>query len=330
MEALFLIQDERMPSSRVRVVNLLPELRRADITPVVQAYPQSWTARVRLWRTCRHFDVVVLQKKMPAPWDLFWLRRASRLLVFDFDDAIYLHHDARASLGSQARLRKFKAVTRAADLVIAGNPFLAAKAAAFNPNVAIVPSSVPTRGVPVRSGAASGERVTIGWIGTSGNLHHLEMITPALRELSKETPMTLRVVSDRSSGLAGLPLEFVKWSLDSQEAAVAAFDIGVMPLPATPFSEGKCGYKALQYMAAAVPPVVSDVGVNREIVEHRRSGLVLAEPADFLGALRELIQRPSFRDELGRNARERAEGRYSIEVVGRQLAGLLGALSSSP
>ena len=93
-----------------------------------------------------------------------------------------------------------------------------------------------------------------------------------------------------------------------------------MPLPLNRHSEGKCGYKALQYMAAAVPPVVSDVGVNSDIVVHGKEGFVAKTDEEFYEALRRLIEDRSLRREMGTRARQKAESLYSIEVVGKQLA----------
>ena len=45
-----------------------------------------------------------------------------------------------------------------------------------------------------------------------------------------------------------------------------ALDVGLMPLPDDEWSRGKCGMKALQYMAFGIPPVVSPVGVNATAV----------------------------------------------------------------
>ena len=39
-----------------------------------------------------------------------------------------------------------------------------------------------------------------------------------------------------------------------------------MPLENDIWSEGKCGFKCLQYMALGIPSIVSPVGVNNTIV----------------------------------------------------------------
>jgi glycosyltransferase involved in cell wall biosynthesis len=66
-------------------------------------------------------------------------------------------------------------------------------------------------------------------------------------------------------------------------------------------------------LASGLPAVVTDVGGNRELVEHGRTGFVV--PAGDVGAFAEQLQRvaadPELRVALGRRAREQARERLS-------------------
>ncbi len=121
----------------------------------------------------------------------------------------------------------------------------------------------------------------------------------------------------------GVDVKFIPWRLDTQEAEIARFDIGIMPLPKTKWAEGKCGYKALQYMAQAVPPVVSDVGINSEIVEHGKEGFVARDLEDFYKYLKLLIENKELRRQMGLSARQKVERYYSVKVVSEMLADVL-------
>ncbi|MBI5847779.1 MAG: glycosyltransferase family 4 protein [Nitrospirae bacterium] len=312
-----------MPSSRIRVLNLLPEIQKAGVCVEARAYPKSISDRMRLFRKLGRFNVVFLQKKLLSPFEVKLLRSCARKLIFDFDDAIYYRDDSHASFESMARLSKFKQITGAADLVIAGNRVLADYANKFNKNVVVLPSAVETRSIPVKDHSVRNRDMVIGWIGGKGNLRHLAMLSETFQNLARSNNIRVRVICSDTIQIPGVQVDFVPWSLTTQEREIALFDIGVMPLPSNKWSEGKCGYKALQYMAAGVPPVVSDVGINREIVEHGKEGLVISTREGFYDALRSLIQSEKQRIEFGENARKKTEAYYSVEAIGRQLADLL-------
>jgi hypothetical protein len=63
------------------------------------------------------------------------------------------------------------------------------------------------------------------------------------------------------------------WSLEQEVPLIQQFVaagceavVGVMPLPDTPWTRGKCAYKLIQCMACAIPVVASRVGANVEAV----------------------------------------------------------------
>ena len=76
-------------------------------------------------------------------------------------------------------------------------------------------------------------------------------------------------------------------------------------------------------MAAGVPAVVSDVGINREIVGHGKCGFVANAISDFEGHLIKLAECAELRRELGERGRQRARKLYSVEVVAGRLHDLL-------
>ncbi|MGB9712435.1 MAG: glycosyltransferase family 4 protein [Dissulfurimicrobium sp.] len=309
-----------MPSSRVRVLNLLPELKKHGVTGDVIRYPKGLLEKLRLFKMCKGYDTVFLQKKLPSPAESYLLKRCSRRLVFDFDDAIYLRHDKNETLDSVSRQIKFKYAVKNADIVIAGNRILADAAREFNPCVKIIPSAVETRGIPQKDYNGRNDKVVIGWVGGEINLTHLKLLSETFQRLSREIRMEIRILCSKGLEIPGVDVRFIPWRLETQDMEISYFDIGVMPLPKTRHSEGKCGYKALQYMAASVPPVVSDVGVNGEIVENGKEGLVVSEINGFYDALKSLAMNDKLRKELGLNARKKVERYYSIPVVAKALA----------
>ena len=133
----------------------------------------------------------------------------------------------------------------------------------------------------------------------------------------------MRIISNTPVDIPGIRTKFIPWQLETQAREVSLFDIGIMPLPDNDYTRGKCGYKALQYMAAGVPPVVSDVGVNASIVSHGLDGLVAGSEEEFQQSLEALIIDGSLRQKLGESARMKVEKKFSIQVVGKLLSDIL-------
>jgi glycosyltransferase involved in cell wall biosynthesis len=109
-------------------------------------------------------------------------------------------------------------------------------------------------------------------------------------------------------------IEFVGFVSDVA-AFLASIDLFVLPS----LFEG-LGVAALEAMAAGRPVVATEVGGLSELVEDRRTGLVVP-PGDahaLARALHELISRESLMRELGENGRRRVAERFTMERMARQ------------
>jgi hypothetical protein len=94
-----------------------------------------------------------------------------------------------------------------------------------------------------------------------------------------------------------------------------------MPQPDTPWARGKCGYKAIQYMAAGIPVVADDVGVAAEVVAD--GGMVVRSDSEWLEAMLGLAHQTKLRAALGARGRRQAESGYSVERWAPRLADVL-------
>lgn len=319
---LFLFKKKQLASSRVRVLNLLPELLKHGINATAEPWPRSPTGRLRLLSRLAAYDSVVLQKKLLHPVDVLLLRTFARHLVFDFDDAIYIPSDRVNNQVCSKRYARFRRIAKNADLVIAGNPKLAEEARRYAKRVATLPSAVETIGIPTCNNTHN-EPYVIGWVGNGHNLHHLLVIGEVFQKLAQEFPLELRVVSNRSLHLAGVNVINIPWTLSGQASEIAKFDVGVMPLPQNSWTEGKCSYKALQYMAAAVPVVATNWGYNRIAIQDNETGLLADDNDQFYAKLKLLFMSPLLAQKIGRAGRLQVGREFSIEVIGEKLAKLL-------
>jgi glycosyltransferase involved in cell wall biosynthesis len=323
-----MVVDLTAPSTRVRVINLIPLLQEKGIAAEIVLLPSTRRERIRLFKSMATADVVLLQKKFLKPLELFFLRHYARCLVFDYDDAIFLRDRGTCERDSFSLIRRLRFILTAfcADLQIAGNTYLAERARRFSPSgrrIEILPSAVPVAGVPTRDWSIVNPVPVVGWVGTSGGFRFLRAIAPALVAASRQQPFLFQVVCDRDFEWPGLTIQNLRWSKEEQEKMISGFDVGIMPLNDSPWTRGKCSYKVLQYMAAGIPFVASSVGMNIELADNSQTGLVATTHEEFQAALLALLRDPGRSASMGQCGRRLAETRYSQEIIATRLAQLL-------
>jgi glycosyltransferase involved in cell wall biosynthesis len=322
MKVLFLIEGKSTPSSRFRAYNYSEKLKQAGVDHRIVPIPKNFLVRLIHFLPIAFYDIVVIQKKVFHVWELFLLRLLARMIIYDIDDAV-MYLDKRGMPDptriSPKRLKRFLRTVRTADHVITGNHFLADYIRPFNPQLTIIPTPVNTRQYCVRGdGKNDGEKdkVIIGWIGTQGNLKYLKMLEKPLARLSAAYPhIRMRIVCDRFIDLDGVPLDKKPWSLDEEASDLNSFDIGVMPLVDDAWTQGKCGFKILQYMGVGIPSVCSPVGVNAEIVHEGVNGYLARNEDEWVEKLSRLIEQEELRRQVGIKGRELVEAHYSLEIT---------------
>ncbi len=309
---------------------MLPDLERRGHDCSVGFFPKSPMARFWFYRQLPQFDAVFIQQKTLDPIELRIVRSLSSRLIFDMDDAIMFDGHGQFC---RRRSRRFAAMIRAADLVICGNQFLSDRTVECAANlclsspITILPTAIDTcRFRPGLSSKKKSDVVTIGWTGSRSTNPYLNSIFPILAAV--RGPAELKVMSDTTEGLdfsqlGPMPYRFVKWSAESEVAETAEFDIGLMPLPDDNGTRGKCGCKALQYMALGIPAVCSPVGVNCDIIQHGCNGFLPETPQDWTNTLDKLVADARLRQQTGMAGRSTADSEYSLREVVSRLAELL-------
>jgi glycosyltransferase involved in cell wall biosynthesis len=322
-----LVEEPEHVCCRYRVAAFRPLLEQAGHQFDVRPRPRQWWEWFRLARELKHTDAVLLQRRLLQRWQLWLLLRAVPRLYFDFDDAVFLRDSyATRGLQSPGRLRRFAATVRAADLVIAGNDFLAAQAAQFTTpaRVHVIPTCVDPARYLMAAHSGQGEGVRLVWVGSSSTLQGLEAIRPLLETLGQSIPgLQLKLICDRFLELTHLPVVPCTWSETTEAAEIAAGDIGISWIPDDDWSRGKCGLKILQYMAAGLPVVANPVGVHPEMVRHGETGFLASTPQDWTEAVRTLAHDPALRRRLGEAGRRRVERDYSVAAGASKWAALL-------
>jgi glycosyltransferase involved in cell wall biosynthesis len=243
---------------------------------------------------------------------------AGRRLIWDVDDAIWLDTSRAAGGHRLAALkgtaRKVRWLASRADHVVAANAYLADYLSRYSSRITIIPSVVETRAVAPRSHEDRSELV-VGWIGSPTTAPYLLRITRVLARVSRELSdrsLRLLIVGGTMPSKNGFAVESVPWSVDNELDALERIDVGLMPMPDTPWTRGKSAYKALQYMSAGIPVIGDDVGVAPGVIEHEKCGFVVRTEDEWVEALLALARDVRSRARLGERGRLRVERDFSV------------------
>jgi glycosyltransferase involved in cell wall biosynthesis len=292
--------------------------------------------------TARRYDGVLVLREaaLLGPPVYEWLLARERIpLIYDFDDAIWTTAPEQTANSAYSWLhfrRKTATITRLAAAVTVGNAFLGRWASQFNRRVSIVPTSIDLDAYPVQPALpppGPSRPFVIVWSGTFSTLAHLETVRPAIEALARRRPVCMRVICDRPPArpFAGATNDFVRWTAEREAVDIGHGHVGIMPLPDLEFMHGKCGCKALQYMGAGLPAIVSPIGVNADIVANGENGLFATAMDDWINALEALASSTDLRQRFARAGRATVEAGFSARTsAGKFAAAVRAALGAPP
>jgi glycosyltransferase involved in cell wall biosynthesis len=294
--------------------------RRGQLLAKFNAVRQEMARRRRELKDTSGYDLVYLFREaalMGPPWFERRMAASGVPVIFDFDDAIF-HSYKSPSNGYLSYLKfpgKTAEICRLSTHIMAGNEYLAEYARENNDKVTIVPTTIDTEKYQVVERPQDPDPVTIGWSGSFSTIQHLDTLRSVLGDLANSESFRLRVIGTPQYDIGGVEVEAFNWRSETEVADLSAIDIGIMPLPDDNWSKGKCGLKALQYMALGIPTICSPVGVNSTIINDGVNGYLAAGGDEWVEKLRRLIHDPALRKKIGRAGRKTVEERYSAKVV---------------
>jgi glycosyltransferase involved in cell wall biosynthesis len=329
MKWIGLVDHPEHVCCRYRLAAFRPFLQQAGHSLELMSLPASWWRRAQLFRRLRGENVIV-QRRLLAGWQRTMLRRSVRRLLFDFDDAVF-HRDSYAAKGlyDRRRLHRFAGMVRAADVVIAGNAFLAEQAARWTNErcIQVIPTCVDPSRYPTDKAKQETSHIDLVWVGSASTLRGLQAVAPLLEAIGRIVPgARLKLVCDRFLTLCDLPMVPVPWSEETEAAEIASSAIGISWLPDDAWSKGKCGLKVLQYLAAGLPVVANPVGVQWEMVRHGETGFLARTAEQWIEAICRLASDIELRRRMGRAGRQLVESRYSVAAGGAKWVRLLDRL----
>jgi len=276
--------------------------------------------RVKVLFICYHFDFIFIHREATpfGPPLLEWMLSGifNKKIIYDLDDAIWLKDNS-----SESRLftflknrTKINQILKLSYKVSCGNNFLKSYCQQYNSNIILNPTTIDTKyHLPKNKHTSNSYKIIIGWTGTHTTLKYLDLVVPILQELELESDFIFMVIANQDPKPNLNNYIFTPWNKSTEIADLQKIDVGVMPLYNNEWENGKCGFKALQFMALEIPVLVSPVGVNNIIVNHGVTGFHCAAAADWKTYLLELLSSLEKRVKMGENGRKYVIKNYSVD-----------------
>ncbi|MBE7211549.1 MAG: glycosyltransferase [Gluconacetobacter diazotrophicus] len=288
--------------------------------------------------------------------------RAGTRVCFDVDDLVMrpdlasetvidgIRTTSTTETQSQIYFGDIRRVLSAADLCTVTTEELAAEARGVHPVVHVIPNGFDAatefssrHARRTREERSEDGRVRIGYAGGT-RTHQKDFATVAaalarVLELRPEATLVLFRDGRNGEGLvllhefpALLPLaDRIEWRdmvpLDALPGEMARFDVSICPLERdNPFCESKSELKWFESALAGVPLVATPTGPFRRAIRNGITGFLPENAADWERVLLQLVDDPSLRRRVARNARHEALWRFGPRRQAELWAMLLGGL----
>ena len=315
-----------------RVLDYIDPLGARGIDLTWQHMPKSLHRR-GLRRSLGQYDVIWWHRYLIPPYLSRSWRRSARKILFDFDDPLIYSTHGSQHRPNFTRKWKFSSFLRKCDGATAASEYLADLARPYCPKVFILPMALDLPEA-VRQRQAAPARVQLLWMGSRSTLKYFRPLMPVLERLAELRPtVKLRLVTHEPISSDKLDIDFRRWSPAEQEMALRECDIGLTPMPDTPWTRGKCPYKTLQYMAYGMAWVGTAVGENLTAAgaadKPDARGLCAANDQEWVSALSRLIDDAQLRARMGQNGSAYVAGHHELNVLADRLAEILRGLSGT-
>jgi glycosyltransferase involved in cell wall biosynthesis len=280
---------------------------------------KGYLKRILLLFRLASFDIVFIHREAaplgPPIFEWIIAKVFRKRVIYDFDDAIWLPNTTAENkiAGLLKWHSKIASICQWAYKITPGNEYLATFARQSNLNVTLLPTVVNTNTHAPTPNKNTKEKVTIGWTGSHSTLVYLNPLVEILQKLEQHYSFYFIVIADKNPELPLANFKYIKWSKESEIVDLQLINIGIMPLADDQWAKGKCGFKAIQYLALGIPAVASPVGVNSQIVIDGDNGFLCDSADQWYTALEKLLQNQQLRKEFGAKGRQHITDNYSVQ-----------------
>lgn len=358
MKVIFVTREGlSLPGARIRAYNFARKLRQRNIKAEVLSYSDGLGAKdgasegsmglrekvkyniAAYKKLCEEKDVIIIIQRINyhsfAPL-LSHIIRKNRI-VLDMDDW-EIREDPRYILGVYPTSKAEYLTRRIASLAyfcIAASSYLRDYLSSFNKNVHYIPSCVDTDLFMPNGEHIRRAPVKFAWTGTLHRRHDIEnvkfIIDCFVQVKMRIKDISLDIIGDGiyakeilsyiSNCASNGSIKFVGWIFpDKIPSYLEGIDIGLFPLTQnTKFNLSKSPVKLFEYMAMEKATVSSCVGEANKIIYDGKDGFLAKHREDFVKKMTVLAENTNLRQGMGRDARKKILGNYSLNIAGDRL-----------
>ena len=328
--------DEKIGDSRQRAMRIADELRERSIDtvvhwpPVVLISTTRWPKKFFLIVTTilslfsiKKRDIVFLQRTIGNKYFfaiiVAYLTLFRRKMIFDFDDAIYMHD-----------FYKTKKLVQMADVVFVCSRALQTWVRQYNKNVHIFHTTVKLADYAkyTKDYSVPQSPLIIGWVGTARDHYkNLSLLAEVFKKLPARTAVPFKFlligvwgfpkIKELFEPTAGLNVEFVEYLPPGKMApTIQSFDIGVNPLVEKgEWNMSRSSYKPYEYMACGLAQITSAVGEITHVVHDGVNGYLADSVDEWVEKLAKLLKSRELRAQLGAAGQKTIREEESYEVA---------------
>jgi glycosyltransferase involved in cell wall biosynthesis len=293
---------------------------------------RAFFKRLSLLYKIPKYDIIFIHREVthvgPPVFEWIFAKIYRKKIIYDYDDAIWkLNYSHKNPIVKYFKATwKVKYICKWAKVVSCGNQYLADYAKQFNSNVVVIPTTIDMNYHKAKEIHVQKTKLNIGWTGTLTTLKQINLIVDILKKIENEFDIDILIISNEEPQLDLKSLKYIAWNKTTEIEDLQKIDIGIMPLYDTEWEKGKCGFKGLQYMALAIPTIMSPVGVNPEIINDGYNGYLANSNGEWYDKIKLLINDEELRKEIGLKGQETIKQRYSTEANTSKYLDLLNSV----
>lgn len=206
--------------------------------------------------------------------------------ILDYDDNVWEDYHGKKMLEG-----KYDNLVKNAAGIIVGNNYLENYVKKLNPHVIKIPTVINLDLYQSTQMIKKFDCFSLVWIGSPITYPYIEAFASTFQELAKTLAFDLIIIASKTlenRTISGVSMKFYDWSSETEVILLKQSHVGIMPLSNDPFSQGKSGFKLIQYQAAGLPSVASPVGENCTIIKEGINGFLPQTQDEWIDAITQL------------------------------------------